>query len=213
VRNKEGLALNKIYYTSALAKTIIQQNKNRGFKFIHCGVVMFVSHKIRDTGSKQSNWRLQNEGIRILEPWATKRIIKCDSRDTFYRLLIEMFPKLPKDGKHELGEVGEQLMALDTGCCFLKVDKKEGDEGFPFPMVVPLWRHPGSANMMTDKDDRKAMLLRLYNEQNPNIINHVVDKAKADAAAEKEAADAEVLPEADEVDVAAKGDEEMVTEA
>lgn len=182
VRNKEGLLLNKIYYTSALAKTIIQSNKDRGMKFIHCGVVTFVAHKIKDKDNVKAPWRLQNEGIRILEPWATKRIITCKSRATLYRMLIEMFPKLPKDGSHELGELGDQLVALDIGCCFLRIEQNESeieDECFPFPMVLPVWRHPGSVNLMVDKDDRKAMLLRLFNEQDPQIINHVVDKAKA----------------------------------
>jgi multisite-specific tRNA:(cytosine-C5)-methyltransferase len=180
VRNKEGLLLNKMYYTSELARTIITHNKDRGMKFIHCGVVMFVSHKIKD----HMPWRLQNEGIRILEPWASKRRITCTSRDAFYKLLIEMFPKLPKDRSHGLGELGEQLMALDVGCCFLRIE----EDMWGFPMVLPVWRHPGSVNLMVDKDDRKAMLLRLYDEANPHIINHVVDqRVKAEAEAEMEA--------------------------
>ncbi|KAF2659937.1 S-adenosyl-L-methionine-dependent methyltransferase [Lophiostoma macrostomum CBS 122681] len=192
VRNKEGLLLNKIYYTSELARTIIEANKTRGFRFIHCGVVMFVSHKVKDKdgdNTSVSTWRLQNEGIKILEPWASKRIVECDSRDTLYKMLIEIFPKLPKDGDHGLGEVGNQLEALDVGCCFMRIGKREaedGDEGFPFPMVLPVWRHPGSINLMVDKDDRKANLLRLYNVKDPDLINFVLDKAKRDAKAERE---------------------------
>jgi len=178
VKNKEGLLLNKIYYTSALAKSIISQNKNRGMKFIHCGVVMFVSHRIKD-GNIKAPWRLQNEGIRILEPWANKRIVTCTSKQTLYKMLIEMFPKLPKDGSHEIGEIGDQCMEMEVGCSFIRIEPSEGEDGFPFRMVLPLWRHPGSANMMTDKDDRKAMLLRLFNEINPVIKNHVLEKAKA----------------------------------
>jgi multisite-specific tRNA:(cytosine-C5)-methyltransferase len=178
VKNKEGLALNKIYYTSALAKSIISQNRNRGMKFIHCGVVMFVSHKLKD-GDLKAPWRLQNEGIRILEPWASKRIVNCTSKRTLYKMLIEMFPKLPKDGSHEIDEIGDQLMEMEIGCSFLRVEQSDGEDGFPFRMVLPLWRHPGSANMMVDKDDRKAMLLRLFNETDPVIKNHVLEKAKA----------------------------------
>ncbi|KAF2262726.1 S-adenosyl-L-methionine-dependent methyltransferase [Lojkania enalia] len=177
VKNKEGLLLNKLYYTSELAKTIISLNKDRGMKFVHCGVIMFVAHKTRDKDLLKCPWRLQGEGIKILAPWASKRIIKCVSRTTLYKMLIEMFPKLPKEGNTELGEVGEQLVNLEPGCCFVKIEKSEG-EGFPFDMVFPLWRHPGSINLMVDKDDRKAILLRLYNEQNPNLINHVADAAK-----------------------------------
>jgi multisite-specific tRNA:(cytosine-C5)-methyltransferase len=39
--------------------------------------------------------------------------------------------------------------------------------------------------LMIDKDDRKAMLLRLYDVMNPAIINHVVDKARAEEEARK----------------------------
>jgi multisite-specific tRNA:(cytosine-C5)-methyltransferase len=185
VKNKEGLSLNKIYYTSAFAKTILQQNKDRGMKFIHCGVIMFVAHKIKDKDYTHAPWRLQTEGIRILEPWASKRIINCTSKETLHQLIIEMFPKLPKEGEHGLGEVGDQLQKMDIGCCFVRVEKDDAQD-IPFRMVLPLWRHPGSANLMVDKDDRKAMLLRLFNEQDTNIINHVADKAKAEQKAREE---------------------------
>jgi multisite-specific tRNA:(cytosine-C5)-methyltransferase len=210
VKNKEGLSLNKIYYTSDLAKTILSLNKDRGMKFIHCGVVMFVSHKIKDQDRTQAPWRLQNEGIRILEPWARKRIVKLEKKETLHQLIREMFPKLPKEGDTGLGEVGEQLQQMDVGCCFIRVEKDE-EQGIPFRMVLPLWRHPGSANLMVDKDDRKAMLLRLFNEKDTEIINHVADKAKA----EQKALEAE---EAGEDDVKADGegdvsDGEQATEA
>jgi multisite-specific tRNA:(cytosine-C5)-methyltransferase len=209
VKNKEGLSLNKIYYTSAFAKTIIDMNKDRGMKFIHCGVVMFVAHKIKDMDRTQAPWRLQNEGIRILEPWASKRIVKLDSKETLHQLIGEMFPKLPHEGDTGLGEVGDQLQKMDVGCCFVRIEKDE-EKGIPFRMVLPLWRHPGSANLMVDKDDRKAMLLRLFNEKNVEIINHVADKAKR----EQEAKDAEEAGEDDAED--GKGDVsdgEQATEA
>ncbi|CAI6327186.1 unnamed protein product [Periconia digitata] len=183
VKNKEGLLLNKLYYTSALAKTIISANKHRGMKFIHCGVITFVAHKIKDKDLMRAPWRLQNEGIRIVEPWANKRIVNCTSKATLHKLLIEMFPKLPRDGSHDIGEVGDQLKDMEIGCCFVRIEQSAGEDGFPFRMVLPLWRHPGSANLMVDKDDRKAMLLRLFNEKDPDIKNHVADKAKAVEAA------------------------------
>ncbi|OAG12135.1 S-adenosyl-L-methionine-dependent methyltransferase [Paraphaeosphaeria sporulosa] len=209
VKNKEGLLLNKIYYTSELAKTVINQNKNRGMKFIHCGVVMFVSHKIKDAELMKAPWRLQNEGIRILEPWAEQRIVKCTNKSTLYKLLIEMFPKMPKDGSHDIGEVGDQLSGMDIGCCFVRIEQSEGEDGFPFRMVLPLWRHPGSANLMVDKDDRKAMLLRLYNEKDPQIKNHVAEKAAAAAAEEQklnelEAKEAEEEASKDPAEIEAK---------
>jgi len=189
VKNKEGLSLNKIYYTSDMAKSILQQNKDRGMKFIHCGVVMFVAHKIKDKDYTHAPWRLQSEGIRIIEPWASKRIVNCTSKETLHRLIVEMFPKLPREGEHDLGEVGDQLQQMDIGCCFVRVEKDD-DQGIPFRMVLPLWRHPGSANLMVDKDDRKAMLLRLFNEKDTEIINHVADKERAQKKLDEEMADA-----------------------
>ncbi|KAI4951616.1 hypothetical protein J4E86_007032 [Alternaria arbusti] len=210
VKNKEGLSLNKIYYTSDLARTILTLNKDRGMKFIHCGVVMFVAHKIKDQDRTQAPWRLQNEGIRILEPWARKRIVKLEKKETLHQLIREMFPKLPKEGDTGLGEVGSQLQQMDVGCCFIRVEKDD-EKGIPFRMVLPLWRHPGSANLMVDKDDRKAMLLRLFNEKDTEIINHVADKAKA----EQQARDAEEAGE-DDAKVKDEGDVsdgEQATEA
>jgi multisite-specific tRNA:(cytosine-C5)-methyltransferase len=42
---------------------------------------------------------------------------------------------------------------------------------------------------MVDKDDRRAMLLRLFNEKDTEIINHVAEKARKELEA-KEAEDA-----------------------
>ena len=39
------------------------------------------------------------------------------------------------------------------------------------PLVLPLWRSLHSVNLMLPKEDRSAMLLRLYNETGP-ILNH-----------------------------------------
>ncbi|KAF2739795.1 S-adenosyl-L-methionine-dependent methyltransferase [Polyplosphaeria fusca] len=186
VRNKDGLMLNKVYYTSELTKTVITMNKDRGMRFVHCGVIMFVSHKIKTPDQLKCPWRLQDEGIKILAPWASKRIIECTSKMTLYKLLVEMFPKLNQEGPHHLNEVGDQLQSLEPGCSFMKVEKSEGEDGFPFDMVFPLWRHPGSVNLMVDKEDRKATLLRLFNEKDPVIKNHVADKAAEKALKEKE---------------------------
>ena len=42
-------------------------------------------------------------------------------------------------------------------------------------MVLPLWRSLHSLNLMLPKEDRGAMLLRLYNETGP-ITNHSQDR-------------------------------------
>lgn len=42
-------------------------------------------------------------------------------------------------------------------------------------MVLPLWRSLHSLNLMLPKDDRKAMLLRLYNDDSP-LMDHSKDR-------------------------------------
>ena len=44
-------------------------------------------------------------------------------------------------------------------------------------MVFPLWRSLSSLNLMLPKEDRKAMLLRLYNEDIP-LMDHSKDRHK-----------------------------------
>lgn len=113
-----------------------------------------------------------------------------------------MFPKLPSEGPTGLGEVGAQLQALDVGCAFVRVEAS-AEEQIPYRMVLPMWRHPGSANLMVDKDERKAMLLRLFNEKDTEIINHVAEKARAEAAAAA-VAESEAIEEGGDAGAAAK---------
>jgi len=78
--------------------------------------------------------------------------------------------------------VGAQRQGMDVGCAFVRVEASAAEQ-IPYRMVLPMWRHPGSANLMVDKDERKAMLLRLFNEKDTEIVNHVAEKARAEAAA------------------------------
>lgn len=56
-------------------------------------------------------------------------------------------------------------------------------------IVLPLWRSMHSLNLMLPKEERKAMLLRLYND-NSELIDH--SKIRADEAKAREA-EAEAL--------------------
>lgn len=72
-------------------------------------------------------------------------------------------------------------------------------------MVLPLWRSLYSLNLMLPKEDRKAMLLRLYNDDTP-LQDHSKDRfnAKLDSI---EGKDNEELAEANADDEA---EEEMI---
>ncbi len=52
-------------------------------------------------------------------------------------------------------------------------------------MVLPLWRSLHSLNLMLPKEDRKAMLLRLYNDDSPLLDsskNRFLNKQNGDAS-------------------------------
>jgi len=48
-------------------------------------------------------------------------------------------------------------------------------------MVFPVWRSLHSLNLMLPKEDRRALLLRLYNEDTP-LTDHHQERAKKNAA-------------------------------
>ncbi len=181
VRNPDGTATKNIYYTSELAKEILQENEGKGLKFVHGGVKMFVK---QDAPSPDvCPWRIQTDGLRLLEAWVgPERIVRLQKKETLHKLLIEMFPKFTGEDGEALGEVGKQVRALGMGCCVLVVQPTEVDEtkvnggadegeGLEERMVFPLWKSIQSLNLMLPKEERKAMLLRLFNDDTPLVNN------------------------------------------
>ncbi|KAI9876473.1 MAG: hypothetical protein M1830_006446 [Pleopsidium flavum] len=170
VRNAMGNPVKTIYYTSSLARSILTENEGKGMKFVHCGVKMFVKQDVQKVGV--CKWRIQHDGLPLLEAFVgDERVVKLWSRNTLRKLLVEMFPKVDGDGWRDLGEIGERVRDLEMGCCVLRVEQSEGDDGFRGSMVLPLWRSLHSLNLMLPKEDRKALLLRLYNDDSPLLDN------------------------------------------
>lgn len=168
VRNPEGTPSKNIYYTNALAKEILQENEGKGLKFVHAGVKMFVK---QDAPSPEvCPWRIQTDGMRLLETWVgPERIVTLQKKETLRKLLIEMFPRFAGDEYKNLGEVGEQVLSKDMGCCVLIVEPSEEEDGLSERMVFPLWKSITSLNLMLPKEDRRAMLLRLFNDDTPLV--------------------------------------------
>ncbi|OAP56493.1 hypothetical protein AYL99_09672 [Fonsecaea erecta] len=182
VRNPEGTPTKTIYYTNKLSKEILQENEGKGIKFIHAGVKMFVK---QDAPSPEvCPWRIQTDGLRILETWVgPERIVKLRKKETLRELLRTMFPKLYGEEGDKLGEVGEQVRGMGMGCCVLIVEPSEIDaEQAAHPngdgeqsdrleerMVLPLWHSRQSLNLMLPKEERMAMKLRLFNDDSPLV--------------------------------------------
>lgn len=170
VRNASGNPVKTIYYSSTLARDILTENEGKGIKFVHCGIKMFVKQDVQKSGV--CKWRIQSEGLPILEGWVgDARAVRLTSRKTLHKLLIEMFPKVDNDGWRELGEIGERVRDMEMGCCVLRVEPSAEDDGFAERLIIPLWRSLHSLNLMLPKEERKAMLLSLYNDDSP-LMDH-----------------------------------------
>jgi hypothetical protein len=188
VRNAEGTPTRTVYYTSALARDILTMNEGGGMKFVHCGVKMFVKQDAQR--ENVCRWRIQTDGLKIISPFlGPARTVVLTERETLRTLLVEMFPRIDNDGWKKLGEIGERVKDIPMGCSILHIEPsgKEGGLTYvfvPFPpellikfltyfyserMVLPLWRSMHSLNLMLPKEERRAMLLRIFNDDTPLI--------------------------------------------
>ena len=177
VRNAQGEPAKTIYYTSALIRDILKENEGKGIKFIHGGVKMFMKQDVQGEGV--CKWRIQSEGMPILEGYVgEERVVRLYKKETLRKLLIEMFPKVSDDGWKNLGEIGERVNTIGMGCCVLRIEPSTAEDGFDERIVIPLWRSLHSLNLMLAKEDRTAMLLRIFNDTTPLVNNHNPSKNK-----------------------------------
>jgi multisite-specific tRNA:(cytosine-C5)-methyltransferase len=129
VRNAAGEPAKGIYYTSELVRDILTLNEGKGIKFVHSGVKMFAKQDAQ--GQNICRWRIQSDGLSLLEPWAGEaRIVHLYKRRTLQKMLIELFIKVSGNDWQELDEVGERVRDLEMGCAILVVEKSDDPEGF-----------------------------------------------------------------------------------
>lgn len=208
VRNATGEPSKAIYYTTALLRDILVQNEGRGIKFVHGGVKMFM--KQDSPSAEVCRWRIQSEGMPIIQGYVgPERVIRLTSKDTFHKLLKEMFPRFSDDEWTKLGEIGEAARDIAMGCCVLRVEPDGSDPDFSERMALPLWKSFLSLNLMLPKEDRAAMLLRIFNDTSPVVNMSLKDSAKKDSDAS-----AAQTPAVEEAKVEeAKVEEAVVVEA
>ncbi|KAI8961627.1 S-adenosyl-L-methionine-dependent methyltransferase [Daldinia sp. FL1419] len=197
VRNATGEPAKAIYYTSALLRDILSENEGRGVKFVHGGVKMFMK---QDAPSAEvCRWRIQSEGMPIIEGYVgPERVVRLTNKETFRRLLKEMFPKFIDEDWKKLNEIGERAKEIGMGCCILIVEPDGSDPDFSERMVLPLWKSFHSLNLMLPKEDRSAMLLRVFNDTSPVINRTLKESAKKEDAteADSEAKDDQTMEDA-----------------
>ena len=186
VRNAMGEPAKTVYYTSALVRDVLTANEGRSVKFVHGGVKMFMK---QDAPSAEvCRWRIQSEGIPILQGYVgQERVVVLRNKETLRRLLIEMFPRISEGEWQKLDEIGERVRDLGMGCLVLRIEPDGSDEDFSERMVLPLWKSFHSLNLMLPKEDRSAMLLRIYNDTTP-LVNSILkrDQKAAEQKAEGE---------------------------
>ncbi|KAI1845813.1 hypothetical protein JX266_008178 [Neoarthrinium moseri] len=189
VRNAAGEPAKAIYYTSALIRDILVENEGRGIKFVHAGVKMFMK---QDAPSADiCRWRIQSEGMHMIEGYVgSDRVIRLTNKETFHKLLREMFPRFSDNDWVKLNEIGEQARDIGMGCCVLRVEPDGTDPDFKERIVLPLWKSYMSLNLMLPKEDRSAMLLRVFNDTTPVINQSLKESAKKEAEAEAKDQDA-----------------------
>lgn len=186
VRNAAAEPSKAIYYTSGLVRDVLSSNEGRNVKFVHGGVKMFMK---QDAPSPEvCRWRIQSEGMPILQGYVgPERVVVLRNKETLRRLLVEMFPRINDDEWKKLDEVGERVRDMGMGCLVLRVDPDGSDKDFSERMALPLWKSFHSLNLMLPKEDRAAMLLRVYNDTTPLVNTMLKDQKKK---AEEEAAKA-----------------------
>lgn len=184
VRNAAAEPSKAIYYTSGLVRDVLSSNEGRNVKFVHGGVKMFMK---QDAPSPEvCRWRIQSEGMPILQGYVgPERVVVLRNKETLRRLLVEMFPRINDDEWKKLAEVGERVRDMGMGCLVLRVEPDGSDKDFSERMALPLWKSFHSLNLMLPKEDRAAMLLRVYNDTTPLVNTMLKDqkkKAEEDAA-------------------------------
>ncbi|GAP82623.1 putative nol1 nop2 sun family protein [Rosellinia necatrix] len=182
VRNAMGEPSKAIYYSSQLVREILVENEGRGVRFIHGGLKMFMK---QDAPSAEvCRWRIQSEGLPIIAGYVgSERVIRLTNKETLHMLLREMFPKFINDDWKKLNEIGERTKEIGMGCCLLSVEPDGTDPDYSERMVLPLWKSFHSLNLMLPKEDRAAMMLRLFNDTSPVINRTLKESAKLEAEA------------------------------
>jgi multisite-specific tRNA:(cytosine-C5)-methyltransferase len=56
--------------------------------------------------------------------------VRLYKRSTLKKLLIEMFPKLSGGAWEDMGEIGERVRDISMGCCVLRVETSDAEDGF-----------------------------------------------------------------------------------
>uniref|UniRef100_A0A0E0LW42 SAM-dependent MTase RsmB/NOP-type domain-containing protein n=1 Tax=Oryza punctata TaxID=4537 RepID=A0A0E0LW42_ORYPU len=153
----------RIYYVSKSVQEILQLNVEVGeqLKIASLGLKMFERHRSKD--GCPCLYRLSYEGLPLLLPYISKRIL-CASPNDFLRLLQYRTVNFA----HFIdARFGEEAASLIPGCCVVIL--REGHQNLdlgsitmdPTTIAIVCWRGKATVNAMVSPPDRKELLERI----------------------------------------------------
>ena len=174
VRNNSGEPTRSIYYVDPVMKPLLELNENK-LKIVHSGIRMFTFQR-KDVPCE---WRIQNEGVRIITPFLSKRVIEYAGESTkalelLRTLATEDFTKFPFLREHHNDEFFALIENIAEGCIILKIRQEAGPE-----LLYPIWRGKGSCNLMLPKEDLDELKHRMFGigvvkKQLPTVASTIV---------------------------------------
>lgn len=157
VRNNSGEPTRSIYYVDPVMKPLLELNESK-LKIVHSGIRMFTFQR-KDVPCE---WRIQNEGVRIITPFLGKRVItyageSAKALELLRSLATDNFTKFSFLREHHNSEFFELIEPIAEGCMVLKICQKAGPE-----LLFPIWRGKGTCNLMLPKEDLDELKHRMF---------------------------------------------------
>ncbi|ESN96523.1 hypothetical protein HELRODRAFT_68497, partial [Helobdella robusta] len=134
-----------IYFVSSVIKQLVQKNEDK-FKFINFGVKILSRSVSKDV---ECEFRLVQDGLHLLYPYITKRVVKVTRADVVTLLssenpYINRFSKLAHD----------QMQSLDQGGCVFLYEPSPDTDGPNCRLILCGWKGKVSCRSFLPKADR-----------------------------------------------------------
>ncbi|KAK4264939.1 hypothetical protein QN277_026054 [Acacia crassicarpa] len=163
-RNQDVGHVKRIYYVSKSVKDVLELNFSVGqqLKIASLGLKMFERQASREGSSAPCAFRISSEGLPLILPYITKRILRASPVD-FKHLLQYKTIKFADFVDAEFGKMAENLT---LGYCIIVLckGKREASESIQVDestIAIGCWKGRGSLNVMVTAMDCRELLERL----------------------------------------------------
>ncbi|CAD6578685.1 MAG: hypothetical protein CYPHOPRED_000654 [Cyphobasidiales sp. Tagirdzhanova-0007] len=162
VRNGDGKALRSIYLTTSNIRDIINRNDYARMRLVSCGVKIFARQDAGNTGIYRCRWRVLQDGLSIMNAYiGSRRRIKTTLK-ALRGMLADQYPPIESFEEYQFKE---DIKALENGSCICEILAGEEAGGkLQTSIILPLWKAPISLCLMVEKLEKRALSLRIFNE-------------------------------------------------